>query len=219
MRVLCVDDHAVLIAGLRAHFALDGGIEIAGTLASADGLLEAAARLRPEVVLLDVEMPGPDAFEIADRLRHMNSGVRVVFLSAHVREGYLAAAYRCGAWGYFAKSDDLDDISQGIREVARSRSGTFVLGPKVRALCAAPAGPNAPAPGGTRPTRLDNLTDRELEVLRLIGKGLSRVQIAHELSRSAKTVDGHQDRIMKKLGVSTRAELMRFAIREGLAEA
>lgn len=219
VRVLCVDDHAVLIAGLRAHFALDGAIEVVGALGSADGLLDTVQRLHPDVVLLDVEMPGPDAFETSDRLRRMHSNIRVVFLSAHVREGYLAAAYRCGAWGYFAKSDDLDDISDGIREVARSRSGTFVLGPKVRALCAAPTRPHAPAADGAQPTRFDHLSDRELEVLRLIGKGLSRVQIAHELSRSAKTIDGHQDRIMKKLGVSSRAELMRFAIREGLAEA
>ncbi|MEX2217556.1 MAG: response regulator transcription factor [Phycisphaerales bacterium] len=218
VRVLCVDDHAVLVEGLKAQFSIDGRIAVVGRLGSAEKLLEEVARLRPDVVLLDIEMPGPDAFEMADRLRHMHAGVRVIFLSAHIRDGYISSAYRCGAWGYFAKSDDLTAICAGVMEVAQSREGTFVLGPKVRQRCRP-----APAGGGTRTaapaTPLDSLTAREIEVLRLIGKGLSRTEIAEQLSRSAKTIDGHQERIMKKLRLESRAELMRFAIREGLAEA
>jgi DNA-binding NarL/FixJ family response regulator len=217
-----VDDHAVLVEGLKAQFSIDGRIRVVGRLASAELLLDEVARLKPDVVLLDIEMPGPDVFEMADRLRHKYPGLRFVFLSAHIRDGYLAAAYKCGAWGYFAKGDDLDAISNGILEVARSTSGVFVMGPKVRQGCGAPRGP-APRVGATdeqRPkTRLEALTEREVEVLRLIGKGLSRVEIARELSRSAKTIDGHQERMMKKLGLASRAELMRFAIREGFAEA
>lgn len=229
VRVLCVDDHAVLVEGLKAQFAIDGSIRVVSRLASAEKLLDEVARLRPDVVMLDIEMPGPDIFEMADRMRHMFPNQRFVFLSAHVRDGYLAAAYKCGAWGYFAKGDELEDIVAGIKELARSASGTFVMGPKVRQRCAQ-AGPASPAsrPGSSREpprmearptTPLESLTNREIEVLRLIGKGLSRVEIARELSRSAKTIDGHQERIMKKLGVETRADLMRFAIREGLAEA
>ena len=114
----------------------------------------------------------------------------------------------------------------------QSRSGTFVLGPKVRERCR-PAASNGSAGakrGGVREdmsvmragapmTLLASLTVREAEVLRLIGKGLPRTQIAAQLCRSAKTIDGHQDRMMKKLGIATRADLMRFAIREGLAQA
>jgi len=227
VRVLCVDDHAVLIEGLKAQFAIDGRIRVVGRLASAEKLLDEVARLKPDVVLLDIEMPGPDVFEMADRMRHQYRELRFVFLSAHIRDGYLAAAYKCGAWGYFAKGDELEDIVAGIYEVARSKGGTFVMGPKVKTLC--PTSPNA-APGsgssrsGTgadaRPmTHLESLSAREIEVLRLIGKGLSRNDIAAELSRSAKTIDGHQERMMKKLGIGSRPELMRFAIREGLAEA
>lgn len=229
VRVLAVDDHAVLIEGLRAHFALDGRVQIVGQLPSAERLLEEVARYQPDVVLLDIELPGPDAFEMADRLRHMHPKVRCVFLSAHVRDGYLSAAYRCGAWGYFAKGDDLAAIVEGIREVATSDSETFVMGPKVRERCgvsgAAPSGHVGEANGVNTSTHspvvtaLDSLTNRELEVLRLIGKGFSRCQIAKQLSRSVKTVDGHQERLMKKLSLESRADLMRFAIREGLAEA
>lgn len=229
VRVLCVDDHAVLVEGLKAQFAIDGRITVVGRLASAERLLEEVARLKPDVVLLDIEMPGPDVFEMADRMRHMHPNLRFVFLSAHIRDGYLAAAYKCGAWGYFAKGDELEDIVAGIKELARSAGGTFVMGPKVRQRCdqaAAGSAASKPVPLNARPTRdtpvavpLESLTSREIEVLRLIGKGLSRVEIAKELSRSAKTIDGHQERMMKKLGLDSRAELMRFAIREGLAEA
>lgn len=229
IRVLCVDDHAVLVEGLKAQFAIDGRIKVAGRLPSADKLLEEVARVRPDVVLLDIEMPGPDVFESADRMRRVHPETRFVFLSAHIRDGYLAAAHKCGAWGYFAKGDELEDIVAGIKELARSAEGTFVMGPKVRQRCAkagAPSPTSKPRPlndrsrhDGPPTTPLESLTGREIEILRLIGKGLSRVEIANELSRSAKTIDGHQERMIRKLGLESRADLMRFAIREGLAEA
>jgi DNA-binding NarL/FixJ family response regulator len=212
--VFCADDHAVLIEGLRAQFAIEGRLRIVGSLPSAEGLLEEVARLRPDVVLLDIEMPGPDVFEMADRLHHRYPTLRFAFLSAHIRDGYLAAAYKCGAWGYFAKSEALDDIAAGILEIATHPAGTFVMGPKVRERCG-----TGVKSGSAPATPRDALSSREIEVLRLIGKGRSRTQIAKELSRSVKTVDGHQERMMKKLRIESRAELMRFAIREGFAEA
>lgn len=229
VRVLCVDDHALLVEGLKAQFAIEGRIRVVGWLSSAERLQEEVSRLKPDIVLLDIEMPGPDVFERADRMRHAHPDLRFVFLSAHIRDGYLAAAYKCGAWGYFAKSDELEDIVAGITELAHSRTGTFVMGPKVRQRCGAanlgsvgapPAAHPARTPASEGPaTLLQSLTAREIEVLRLIGKGLSRNEIATELSRSAKTIDGHQERMMKKLRIQSRADLVRFAIREGLAEA
>lgn len=228
IRLMCVDDHAVLVEGLKAQFAIDGRIQVVGRLASAENLLQEVARLEPDVVLLDIEMPGPDVFEMADRLHRSRPGLRFIFLSAHIRDGYLAAAFQCGAWGYFGKGDELEDIAAGIMEVARSPSGTFAMGPKVRERCAAAPsrrgggdrrGGDPRADDAAPATPLASLTAREVEVLRLIGRGLSRTEIAAELSRSAKTVDGHQDRMMKKLGINSRVELTRFAIREGLAEA
>ncbi len=218
IRVLCVDDHAVLIEGLKAQFAIGGRIGVVGRLGSAEKLLEETGRLNPDIVLLDIEMPGPDAFEMADRLRHLHPRSKVIFLSAHVRDGYISAAFKCGAWGYFAKSDDLESICAGVTAVAQSRTGTFVLGSKVQERCrpsvAGTVARDEPGPS----TALASLTERELEVLRLIGKGLGRNEIAAQLSRSAKTVDGHQERMIRKLGVKSRADLMRFAIREGLVE-
>lgn len=236
IRVLCVDDHAVLVEGLRAQFGIDGKIEVVGRLATAARLLDEVERLRPDAVLLDIEMPGPDAFEMAARLNHAYPEVRIIVLSAHIRDAFIRAAFGAGACAYFSKSDELEDIVSGIHQVMQSRAVRFVLGPRVRERCRPlvngrrpriadgagrdAAGGDASEASSEAPlTRLESLTAREAEVLRLIGKGLSRVQIAAQLCRSVKTVDGHQDRMMKKLGITSRADLMRFAIREGLAQA
>lgn len=227
IRLLCVDDHAVLVEGLRAQFAIAGKIEVVGRLSSATKLLDEVARLQPHGVLLDIEMPGPDAFEIADRLTRQHPRVRVMMLSAHVRDAFISASFAAGASAYFAKSDDLDDISAGIIEVMGSKTRTFVLSPKVRERCrpVIAGSKNRATVGGTSEgpdvpvTKMQTLTGRESEILRLIGKGLSRHQIATQLSRSVKTVDGHQDRLMKKLGITSRSDLMRLAIREGFAQA
>ena len=224
--MLCVDDHAVLVAGLRAQFAIDGGIEIVGRMDTASGLVEQVLRLRPNVVILDIEMPGPDAFESADRLKRACPDVRVIVLSAHIRDAFIAASFAAGVSAYFAKVDELEDIVEGIREVVADREGAFILGPRVEARCRPLAG-RLPRTSTVRDsaanaepmTLLASLTAREVEILRLIGKGLSRVQIGRQLCRSVKTIDGHQDRMLRKLGIESRADLMRFAIREGLAQA
>lgn len=229
IRVLCVDDHAVLVQGLKAQFAIKAGIEIVGRLASANGLVAEVDRLRPNVVIMDIEMPGADAFEMADRLRQAHPDVRMVVLSGHIRDSYISASYRAGASAYFAKSDELEDIVSGIHQVVSGGSAAFVLGPRVRERCSPQAMDDVQAsskviptpPHGQAPplTLLQSLTARELEILRLIGKGLGRVEIAAQLCRSVKTIDGHQDRMMRKLSITGRADLMRFAIREGLAQA
>jgi two-component system response regulator NreC len=215
IRILCVDDHRFLVEGLQARFELEKDLECVGSLPDADRLIEEAMRLKPNVVLLDIEMPGPDPFEVTENLQRQCPDVRVIFLSAYVRDHYISAATKAGAWGYFSKSDDAKDIVEGIRKVA---GGTFAFGAKVQERCQT-------APTGRRgeivppKTRLDSLTAREQEVLRLIGKGLTRSDIAEALCRSPKTVDGHREAIMEKLDIHDRAELVRFAIREGLVEA
>lgn len=226
VRVLAVDDHRLLLDGMRVQLGLDPEIDFVGSLPDPTRLVEEVERLRPDVVTLDVEMPGPEVFEAADRMRQRFPNVRFLFLSAHVRDSLLAAAYRCGASGYFAKGDDLAELADGIKRIARSVKPTFVMGPKVMAQCPAARAVRTmrrsrrSAPEDAAPvSALDRLTSREIEVLRHIGNGQSRVEIGKSLSRSPKTIDGHQERIMKKLGITSRAELMRFAIREGLVQA
>ncbi|MHC4107529.1 MAG: response regulator [Planctomycetota bacterium] len=213
IRVLCVDDHSFLVEGLAARFELERDLEQVGSLPNAEHLVEEAKRLRPDIVLLDIEMPGPDPFEAADDLRRQCPDVRTVFLSAYVRDHYITSAVKAGAWGYFSKSESADDLVKGIRKIA---DGEFAFSRKVQERC------QADEAEGHRPTppssRLEALTAREQEVLRMIGRGLSRSQIAETLCRSPKTIDGHRESIMEKLGIHDRGELVRFAIREGLVE-
>jgi len=227
IRILCVDDHAFLVEGLKAQFSVTGGgseFSVVGRLTTAQKLLQESERLRPDIILLDIEMPGPDPFEMADRLHRVSDRGKVVFLSAYVRDHYIGEAYRCGACGYFSKADEIVDIVEGLRQVAKGE-GDFVFGPKVKSRCR-PAKETRTLGGGVirekqtqPPSRLDTLTPRELEVLRLIGRGMGRIEIGNALSRASKTIDEHQSNMLQKLGLINRAELMRFAIREGVVEA
>jgi DNA-binding NarL/FixJ family response regulator len=216
IRILCVDDHAFLVEGLTARFALEPDFEIVGRLSTAANLIDEARRTKADVVLLDIEMPGPDAFDALAELRRVAEDVRVIILSAYIRDHYIDAAYKAGAWGYFCKGDEMNAIVAGIRKVM---DGDFALGPKVQERVQPRQRPNRGKVVEPPKSKLDLLTPREQEVLRLIGRGMSRSEIARTLSRSAKTIDGHRELIMKKLDIHDRGELVRYAIREGLVEA
>jgi DNA-binding NarL/FixJ family response regulator len=214
IRVLCVDDHEFLVKGLITQFEQEGDLASVGRLESAAHLVEEAGRLRPDVVLLDLEMPGPDPFEAAADLRRHCPEARVIILSAYVRDHYISAAFEVGVWGYFSKSDDAAEITAGIRKVA---AGEFAAGPTVRHRFR-PDGKPRTVPPPPSSSRLEALTPREREILRLIGRGLTRTEIARQLCRSAKTIDSHRVKIMRKLDIHDRGDLVRFAIGEGMVE-
>jgi DNA-binding NarL/FixJ family response regulator len=161
-------------------------------------------------------MPGADPFQAIEELRARHPDTRVVVLSAYVRDRYIDMAVDRGAWGYFSKSDAPDTVIAGIRSVA---GGQAAFGPEVRQRMESPR-TAGPVPGSTAAasSRLADLSARELEVLRLIGRGMSRAEIAQHLHRSVKTIDAHHTSIMKKLDLHDRVELALFAVREGLVE-
>src|SRR5262249_22959876 len=135
-------------------------------------------------------------------------------LSAFVRDHYIDLAFKGGAWGYLSKSDDPTTVIDAIRKVHR---GEFAFGERVLERCQTTTPSKTSAPPAPV-SKLDLLTPRELQVLRLIGKGLSRLDIAKAIHRSPKTVDNHRAAIMEKLGIHDRVELARYAISEGLTE-
>lgn len=213
LRILCVDDHAIIGEGLQTKLALERDMEFAGWLGSADTLIDEVGRTRANIVLLDIEMPGLDPFEVVGDLRRRYPDVRAIMLSAYIRDLYIDAAVRAGAWGYLSKSDEPSTVIDAIRKVGR---GEFTFSPSVLERCR-----SAQAAGGKqqqRGSKLSTLTPRELQILRMIGKGMSRLEIAKVISRSPKTVDNHRAAIMEKLGIRERVDLARFAIREGLSE-
>ena len=214
LRVLCVDDHAFLAEGMKSRLSIEHDMEIVGWLESAEGLPEEVRRRQADIVLLDIEMPGPDAFEVLADLCQSNPQVRTIMFSAYVRDHYIDAAAKAGAWGYLSKSDTPDSVVEAIRKVVGDE---FAFGPKVLERCR--PGRAAPAQQDRPVSRLEELTPREIQILRLIGKGMSRVEIAHTIHRSPKTVDNHRAAIMRKLAIHDRVELARYALREGLTEA
>jgi len=216
IRILSVEDHAFVAESLKTRLEMEPDFEVVGMLGSADTLVSEAKRLRPDVILLDIEMPGQDPFEAIDDLKRRGLDSKVVMLSAHVRDHFINMAVDAGAWGYFYKGDDPGDIVAGIRRVM---AGKFACGPKIQERWGAGKANGEEAAPGARHAKLDALTSRELQVLRMIGQGLGRTEIASTLHRSPKTVDCHRAAIMKKLDIRDRVELARYAIREGLAEA
>lgn len=214
VRVLCVDDHAFLVEGLRARLELESSIEFVGRLETADHLVEEVERTGADIVLLDIEMPGRDSFEALRDLANRYFHVKAIMLSAYIRDHYIDSAVDAGAWGYLSKSDEPDTIVAAIRRVAR---GEFAFSPVVEERFKRQERRSAKAED--RPlSKFDSLTPREVEILRLIGKGMSRSEIAKAVFRSPKTIDAHRISIMNKLDIHDRVELARFAIREGLVE-
>jgi len=214
IRVLCVDDHDFIHDGLKARLTLERDLACVAHASSADDLAGLVDRSRPDIVLLDIDMPGSDPFAALQELRDRHPEVRAIMLSAYVRDHYIDDAVDKGAWGYFSKSDTPDELVAGIRSVA---DGHMAFGPSVRERFER-GGADDAAAAACRATPLERLSGRELEVLRLIGRGMSRADIAQLLHRSLKTVDAHHTSIMKKLDIHDRVELALYAVREGLVE-
>ncbi|MHC4651720.1 MAG: LuxR C-terminal-related transcriptional regulator [Planctomycetota bacterium] len=214
IRVLCVDDHAFLVNGLKIRLEVESDMEFVGRLETADDLIAHVQRTQANIVLLDIDMPGADVFEAIDELRRRCPETRAILLSAYLRDQYLDSAFASGAWGYLSKGDSPDAVIEGIRKVAK---GETAFSPDLMAH----AQPTAPKGGGldrAASSKISLLTARERQILRMIANGMSRTAIAEQLCRSPMTIDNHRKSILKKLGVHDRVELVRYAIAEGLGE-
>ena len=207
IRVLIVDDHAVVREGLRAFLELQDGIEVAGEAADGEEAVAAAERLRPDVVLMDLVMPRLDGVAAMRALRERVPGARVVVLTSFLDDDKLLPALRAGAAGYLLKNAQPQEL---VRAVRAAHAGEALLDPVVAArLVDALAGDGDP---------LDRLTPRERQVLELIGRGFPNKRIARELVISEKTVKAHVGHVLAKLGVTDRTQAAVVAVRAGLVE-
>lgn len=210
IRVLIVDDHAVVREGLRAFLALQEGIEVAGEAADGEEALEAAARLQPDVILMDLVMPRLDGVAAMRALRERLPRTRVIVLTSFLDDDKLLPALRAGAAGYLLKNADPHEL---VRAVHAAHAGEALLDPVVAARLVE----TLAADGVEEP--LDRLTPREREVLVLIAHGFANKRIAQELALSEKTVKAHVSHVLAKLGVSDRTQAAVFAVRSGLVGA
>jgi len=207
VRVLLADDHELVRAGVRRVLETTGGMTVVGEASRGDEALTLMEQLEPDLLLLDLHMPGGDGFEVLRRARDAGGGTRILVLSLHVQAEYVARAVREGADGYLSKDLAVQELPAAIRSVMAGRP--YLSAPAAEALSQA-------LHGDTRP--LDRLTLREREVLAGIARGLTSKEIAAEFDISARTVETHRAALMRKLELRSIALLTQLAIREGLVE-
>lgn len=205
VRVLIVDDHAVVRQGLRMYLSLDPDIEIVGEAADGREALHKTRAYEPDVVLMDLLMPVMSGVEAIAALRAEHPDIEVVAVTSVLEDELVVRAVQAGATGYLLKDTDADELVQTVRAAA---AGEVRLAPKVAArLMREVRGPERP----------QELTERETDVLKLVAAGFSNRQIAKELVIGEKTVKTHVSRILAKLGVRSRTQAALHAVRVGLA--
>ena len=204
VRILLVDDHAVLRSGLRLLLEREPDLEPIGEAATAEEAIRALPRLSPDVVVMDVEMPGIGGLEGIALIRERAPAARVLVLSMHDQARDVRQAFDAGAHGYLPKAAADEDLVRAIRAVA---TGERYVHPSLGAALAAPQVASGP---------IDELTARERDVLRLLALGHTNQEIAEQLVVSVRTVESHRAHVMTKLRVSTRAGLVGEALRAGL---
>jgi two-component system response regulator NreC len=207
--IVLADDHAVVRSGLRMVLERAGGFEVVSEAGDADAALRTVLGHKPRILVLDLNMPGElTSLDAIPRVQGVSPTTRVVVLTMQEDPEFARRALRAGAAGYVLKEAADDELVDAVRRVAEG--GTY-LNPRLGALlAAAPPEPSGPP---------DDLTEREVEVLRLIALGHTNAEIAADLFLSVRTVESHRAHIQQKLGRSTRAELVRYALDHGFVGA
>jgi DNA-binding NarL/FixJ family response regulator len=211
LRILLVDDHPIFRAGVRSLMDSQHGVEVIAEAEDGAGAVEIALAQKPDVVLIDVSMPGMNGLDATLRIVKEAPEVKVLCLSMHSDRRFVDAALRSGARGYLLKECALEELVSAIHAVVAGQ--IYVCSRLTDAVLA-----GYRAEGGA-PSALDLLTPREREVLQLLAEGHSVQDIATRLYVSVKTVGTHREHLMQKLGTRSLAGLTKFAIREGLTSA
>ena len=214
IRVLVVDDQALVRGGFRLILESQPGVEVVGEAADGREALAMARELRPDVVLMDVRMPGMDGLEATRRLLSGGEAPRVLMLTTFDLDEYVYDALRAGASGFLLKDVRPEQLADAVRVVA---DGETLLAPAITQRLVQQYVKRL-RPGTTRPAALDSLTERELAVLRLIARGRSNAEIAADLFLSETTVKTHVSHVFGKLGLRDRAQAVVVAYESGLIE-
>ncbi len=207
IRVLVVDDHTIMRDGIRALLGVNDGIEVVGEAADGKEAVEKAHKLAPDVVIMDIAMPGMEGLEATRRITKADPGVKVLILSQYEDKKYILSAIKAGAAGYVSKRALGAELASAVRTV---HEGGSHLHPSVaRAVIEGLMNQSEADP-------YDSLTSREREILKLVADGRTSREIADALSISLKTVLGHRARLMAKLDLHNRTDLIRYAMHKGL---
>ena len=206
IRVLIVDDHKVVRQGLQMFLALDTEIEVVGEAVNGEEAVAMSAELDPDVILMDLLMPAMDGIEATRTIKQSQPDCEIIALTSILEDDKVVGAIRAGAIGYLLKDTEAEELCRAIKAAA---SGQIQLSPAAaQRLVREVRAPESP----------EALTERELEVLRLVAHGLSNRQIALQLSLSEKTVKTHVSNILGKLNLLSRTQAALFAVRAGLVD-
>jgi DNA-binding NarL/FixJ family response regulator len=209
VRILLADDQPLVRTGVRRVLESTTGFEVVGEAANGDDVFPRIEETAPDVLVLDLSMPGRDGFSVLEEIRRRALPLRVLVLSLHVDPSYVARAVRAGADGYLVKDTAVEDLPGAIRAVVGGQG--FYSSRAQRALTAA-------VRGGPTDEAFASLTAREVEVLRRVASGRSSKEIGAELFISARTVESHRASLARKLKLNSVADLTRFAIERGLLD-
>ena len=209
IKILLDDDHAMFRAGIRALIEAEDRMKVVGEASTGDEAVDRVRELKPNVVIMDLSMPGSNGLEATRRISALELNTSVLVLTVHAEEEYLVPVVEAGASGYLTKTSADTDLLEAIRVVSR---GQVFLPPKAATLLLK----RYKDAEGDDSAGLNDLSTREQEVLALTAEGFSSREIGQKLFISPKTVDTYRSRIMDKLGLSHRSELVRFALRVGL---
>lgn len=209
VRVLLVEDHQLVRAGIHALLDRMTGVDVVAEVSDGAEAVKAVEVMQPDLVLMDVAMPGLNGLEAASRITRQWPAVRIIMLSMHANEEYLRQALKAGAMGYLLKGADLAELEEAIRIVSE---GAPYLTPSVARYTI-----EVNRPGDVRElTPIERLSPRQREILQLIAEGHSTKEMAYRLKLSAKTVETHRAQLMERLDIHDIAGLVRFAIKAGL---
>jgi DNA-binding NarL/FixJ family response regulator len=215
IRVLIVDDHAMVRRGMRDFLDLHDDLEVVGEASDGDGALEATAALRPDVVVMDLLMPGLDGIAATAELKVRHPSIEVVAITSFIEEDRITAAIEAGASGFLLKDAEADGLAAAIRA---AHAGEVYLDPAVAGIVARRmrAGASRRASGQDGAASVDRLTGRERDVMACLARGLSNQAIATELGMAERTARTHVSNILAKLGLTSRTQAALFAVEHGL---
>ena len=214
IKLLVVDDHALVRDVLADRLEREPDIKVVGTASTADEAIRMTSKHKPDIILMDIDMPGLDCFDAAKVIMSAQPQTRIIFLSAFHHDCYIENALTVKARGYLTKREPPESLISAIHEVA---SGGACFSEEVQARIVVDS--RGAKLAAKKTTRASMLTPRENEILRYVARSLSKKEIARITNLSVKTVDRHCANLMGKLDIHDRVELTRFAIREGMADA
>ncbi|MBI4331457.1 MAG: response regulator transcription factor [Chloroflexi bacterium] len=213
IKVMIVDDHAILRDGIKALLSLQEDMEVVGEAANGKEALEKTREVSPDVVIMDIAMPVMNGLEATRRITKENEGTKVLVLTQHDNKEYIVPIIKSGAAGCIPKKAVASELVAGIRAINRGESFLY---PSVAKTLIEDYLRQGEAIAQTDP--YERLTDREREVLKLVAEGRTNREIAEMLVISIKTVLGHRNNLMEKLGIHNRTDLVKYAIRKGLID-